>query len=125
MAHSVQEQLAEILEGYDKEVREAVEKDIEKVASETAKTLRQTSAKSPHGGEYAKNWSVRKDRQTKTTTVYNKKTYRLTHLLENGHVIRNQYGTYGRKEGDGKIKDAEQAAIKELVQKVEEDIERL
>lgn len=125
MAHSVQEQLAEILEGYDKEVREAVEKDIEKVASETAKTLRQTSAKSPHGGEYAKNWSVRKDRQTKTTTVYNKKTYRLTHLLENGHVIRNQYGTYGRKEGDGKIKDAEQAAIKELVQKVEEDIGKI
>lgn len=124
MARSVQEQIAEILDGYDKEVREAVEKDIEKVASETAKTLRQTSAKSPHGGEYAKNWSVKKDRRTKTSIVYNKKTYRLTHLLENGHVIRNQYGTYGRKEGDGKIKEAEQAAIKELVQKVEEDLNR-
>lgn len=124
MARSVQEQIAEILDGYDKEVREAVEKDIEKVASETAKTLRQTSAKSPRGGEYAKNWSVKKDRRTKTSIVYNKKTYRLTHLLENGHVIRNQYGTYGRKEGDGKIKDAEQDAIKELVQRVEEDLNR-
>lgn len=124
MAHSVQEQLAEILDGYEKEVRETVEKDIEKVARDTAKDLRQTSPK--ESGEYAKNWSVKADRRSKTTIVYNKApTYRLTHLLENGHVIRNQYGTWGRLEGEKHIEPAEQRAIQELLQKVEEDIEKI
>lgn len=124
MAHSVADQLAEILDGYDKEVREAVEKDIEKVAKDTAKKLKQTSPK--ESGEYAKNWAVRNDRKSKTTIVYNKApTYRLTHLLENGHVVRNQYGTWGRVEGEKHIAPAEQEAVQDLVRKVEEDIERI
>lgn len=124
MAHSVADQLAEILDGYDKEVREAVEKDIETVAKDTAKKLKQTSPK--ESGEYAKNWAVRNDRKSKTTIVYNKApTYRLTHLLENGHVVRNQYGTWGRVEGEKHIAPAEQEAVQDLVRKVEEDIEKI
>ena len=124
MARSVSDQMAEILDGYDKEVREAVEKDIEKVARDTAKKLRQTSPK--ESGEYAKNWSVRNDRKSKTTIVYNKApTYRLTHLLENGHVVRNQYGTWGRTSAEPHIAPAEQEAVKDLVKKVEEDIEKI
>ena len=124
MARSVSDQMAEILDGYDKEVREAVEKDIEQVARDTAKKLRQTSPKK--SGEYAKNWSVRNDRKSKTTIVYNKApTYRLTHLLENGHVVRNQYGTWGRTSAEPHIAPAEQEAVKDLVKKVEEDIEKI
>ena len=124
MARSVSDQMAEILDGYDKEVREAVEKDIEQVARDTAKKLRQTSPK--ESGEYAKNWAVRNDRKSKTTTVYNKApTYRLTHLLENGHVVRNQYGTWGRASAEPHIAPAEQEAVKDLVRKVEEDIEKI
>lgn len=124
MARSVSDQLAEILDGYDKEVREAVEKDIEQVAKDTAKKLRQTSPK--ESGEYAKNWSVRNDRKSKTTIVYNKApTYRLTHLLENGHVVRNQYGTWGRTSAEPHIAPAEQEAVADLVRKVEEDIEKI
>lgn len=124
MAHSVADQLAEILDGYEKEVRETVEKDIEKVARDTAKKLRQTSPK--ESGEYAKNWSVRNDRRSKTSIVYNKApTYRLTHLLEKGHVIRNQYGTWGRTEAEPHIAPAEEEAVRELIEKVEEDIERI
>ena len=124
MARSVSDQMAEILDGYDKEVREAVEKDIEKVARDTAKKLRQTSPK--ESGEYAKNWAVKNDRRSKTTIVYNKApTYRLTHLLENGHVVRNQYGTWGRASAEPHIAPAEQEAVKDLVRKVEEDIEKI
>lgn len=124
MAHSVADQFAEILDGYEKEVRETVEKDIEKVARDTAKKLRQTSPK--ESGEYAKNWSVRNDRRSKTSIVYNKApTYRLTHLLEKGHVIRNQYGTWGRTEAEPHIAPVEEEAVRELIEKVEEDIERI
>lgn len=124
MAHSVADQFAEILDGYEKEVRETVEKDIEKVARDTAKKLKQTSPK--ESGEYAKNWSVKTDRRAKTTIVYNKApTYRLTHLLEKGHVIRNQYGTWGRAEAEPHIAPAEEEAVRELIEKVEEDIERI
>lgn len=124
MAHSVADQLAEILDGYDKEVREAVEKDIEKVAKDTAKKLKQTSPK--ESGEYAKNWAVKNDRRSKTTIVYNKApTYRLTHLLEKGHVVRNQYGEWGRTNAEPHIAPAEQEAVADLVKKVEEDIEKI
>jgi hypothetical protein len=43
----------------------------------------------------------------------------LTHLLENGHIVRNQYGTYGRVNGDGHIKDAEQNAVEEVISTLE------
>lgn len=123
MAHSVYDQLAEILDGYEKEVRETVEKGVEKVAKDTAKNLRQTSPK--NSGDYAKNWAVKTDRRNKTTVVYNKApTYRLTHLLEKGHVIRNQAGTYGRTQAKPHIKPAEEAAVSELVRKIEEDLSK-
>lgn len=121
MAHSVGEQLAEILNDYDKEVREIAKKDIQKVAKDTAKDLRQTSPKKT--GDYAKNWSTKQ--MNGGWVVYNKApTYRLTHLLENGHVIRNQAGTYGRTQGEKHIEPAEQRASEELVKKIEEDLNR-
>ena len=101
------------------------EKDeVEQVAKDTAKKLKQTSPK--ESGEYAKNWAVRNDRRSKTTIVYNKApTYRLTHLLEKGHVIRNQYGEWGRTNAEPHIAPAEQEAVADLVKKVEEDIEKI
>lgn len=120
MASSIAKDLAEILDSYSKEVREAAKKDIEQVAKSTAKSLRQTSPKSPGGGEYARSWTA--TRQDNGWIVHNKRHYRLTHLLENGHVIRNQYGTWGRAQAEPHIKDAEEQAIEELVRKIEEDL---
>ena len=45
-----------------------------------------------------------------TMVVYSEKHYRLTHLLENGHVIRNKYGTYGRASAIKHIAPAAEAA---------------
>lgn len=120
MAHSVGEQLAEILNDYEEEVREIAKKDIQKAAKDTAKDLRQTSPKK--SGDYARSWSAKQ--QNGGWVVYNKEHYRLTHLLENGHVIRNQSGTYGRTQGEKHIEPAEQRASEALVKKIEEDLNR-
>ena len=117
---SVSSQIAEILDEYEKKVRETAEKDIEQVAKDTVQRLKQTSPKD--SGDYARSWTLKRDRATKTTTVYNKDHYRLTHLLEKGHIKRNQAGTYGRQDPQEHIGPAEKEASAELVRKIEEDL---
>ena len=111
MAHSVGEQLAEILNDYEKEVREIAKKDIQKAAKDTAKDLRQTSPKK--SGDYARSWSAKQ--QNGGWVVYNKEHYRLTHLLENGHAKKNG----GRVDGIPHIAPAEKNAERNLIKRIE------
>lgn len=68
-------------------------------------------------GEYKKGWSVRTKRLKYgfDGVIYNKTHPRLTHLLNNGHIIRNQYGTYDRKDGDNHITNARDKAEEYLL----------
>lgn len=120
MAHSIGEDLGKILDDYAKEVRDEVKKDIQQAAKATAKELRSTSPK--QSGDYARSWSVKQ--QNNGCVVYNKDHYRLTHLLEKGHVIRNQSGTYGRAPAQPHIEPAEKKAVEDLVRKIEEDLSK-
>lgn len=93
-------QLGQILDEYTLEVNQAADEAFERVANECAQKLKNTSPKrAKRGGKYARSWTVDKERRRghiDTYWVHNKKYYRLTHLLENGHVIRNAKGEYGR-----------------------------
>lgn len=121
MAHSIGEDLGKILDDYAKEVRDEVKKDIQQAAKATAKELRETSPEK--SGDYARNWSYKQ--QGSGWVVYNKApTYRLTHLLEKSHVIRNQSGTYGRTQAQPHIEPAEKKAVEDLVRKIEEDLSK-
>ena len=64
-------------------------------------------------GAYKKGWKadVKTDETGTECTVYNR-VYQLTHLLENGHKIKNQTGKYyGSVPGDGVIREvADQVA---------------
>ena len=86
-------QMSKILSEYEKEVQEAVSKCTRKVAKETARELGNTSPKKT--GEYASGWAAKKV-DDRTAVTYNRKMPGLTHLLENGHIIRNKKGEYGR-----------------------------
>ena len=68
---------------------EALTAVIPQIAKESAQKLKETSPRNT--GEYAKNWKYKteKGRLKVVSTVFNDKTYRLTHLLEKSHLMRN------------------------------------
>ena len=116
---SVSAQLDDIMETVKKRVDGATDRAITQTAKESAQKLKNTSPK--RTGDYAKGWRVKK-RGKHDQIVYNATNYQLTHLLENGHVIRNKKGTYGRTTGDHHISDVEKEAIQVLPRRIMEDI---
>lgn len=121
---TIQNQMADILEDYSKEVRRAAADSQDKIAKEAVQKLKNTSPKK--SGAYARDWALKRERSrtgVPTVTVYNKKHYQLTHLLENGHVVRNAKGTYGRTPGIKHIEPVEEWAASELPQEIERELE--
>ena len=73
-----------------------LELSVKAAGQKAVRPLKQRSRKKKrHGGSYAKAWSCHVDSDITGTscTVYNKQAS-LTHLLEKGHAIKNQHGTY-------------------------------
>lgn len=94
---------------------EAMQDALITAGNEAVKELKSTSPK--RSGKYAKDWAVKKVAKKNgaiEVTVYNKKHYQLTHLLENGHALVRG----GRKIGFVKpfphIKKAEENAINKV-----------
>ena len=108
---SVSLQMQELLDDYVEEVQTVTNESIDETAAEACEKLRNTSPKGATG-RYAKGWAVKKDGDGRV--VYNKTDYQLTHLLENGHAIVNQYGTFGRVAPIKHIKPVEEWAQTEL-----------
>lgn len=113
-------QVEDILEDYRRDVADVTTKSINGVARASVNKLRSSS---PVGytGKYARGWTVKKiDKMTQV--VHNATDYQLTHLLQNGHVIRNAYGEYGRVNGDNHIGKVEQWASEELIERIEREL---
>jgi len=116
---SVAVQMKDILDELDNDVKDSAKKEIQAVAKECVQKLRSTSPKKT--GSYAKGWAVKR-LDDMTSTVYNRTDYQLTHLLENGHVIKNKKGTYGRVPGTKHIKPVEDWASEELPRRIMSDL---
>ena len=113
---AVQGELAE----YANEVTEDVKESVKDVAKETVKEVKRRSP--VRTGAYKKSWG-----QTQIyegpggirIAIHNKKHYRLTHLLENGHALKSG----GRTRAFPHIKPAEDFAARELEKKVKVKVE--
>lgn len=112
--------MKELLDEVNKDVQDSAKKNINAVAKESVLKLKNTS---PVGrtGDYAKGWGTKKQGEM-DVVVHNRTDYQLTHLLENGHVVRNKKGTYGRAPAHKHIKPVEDWAIDELPRRIIEDI---
>lgn len=96
---SVSIQMKEIMDKYGRDAKQAIDASAKETADLCVQQLKNTSPKrSKGGGAYARSWTVKAEKHGDITDyiVHNSKHYQLTHLLENGHVIRNKKGTYGR-----------------------------
>lgn len=117
MSNSLQAQLHEILEEYSVEVEKATKEAAKEAADYVANDLKNRSPKKAKGkgrGSYARGWKVKKFSQGINTfyVVYNSTSPGLTHVLENGHVIRNQYGSWGRVRAIKHIEPAEKSGVR-------------
>lgn len=111
---SVEVQLERILSEFGEQERETVAECVMQ-AGKYAK--REVQARSPGNGSYSKGWRVRNKRRSHTVeaVVYNATDPSLTHLLEKSHVIRNQFGTYGRSRPNQHIAPAQAEAEQYLM----------
>lgn len=115
------DEIAKMVSAYEAEIKKNLDVGGKAVANEGAKQLRQTSPK--RTGEYAKGWGVTKEEgsfgENAKYIIHNKKHYRRTHLLENGHLARNGK----RVKAITHIKLVEEQVIKSYEKKVKEAIE--
>ena len=117
MEISFEEQIKAITEEIRDQVEENIESGLNKVKKKGAADLR---AKSPKKyGEYAKGWSGQSTGK-RGIVIYNKTAPGLTHLLENGHVGKNQHGKWGRVAPVKHIEPVE----KELIEVFEEELQK-
>lgn len=119
MAEPLSAQINQIMSMYSKEITDGIKENAEAMAEKTVQELKNTSPKRKRkgGGRYARRWASKKAFESASDiryTVYNKSpTYRLTHLLENGH----------RKKGGGKV--AAKVHIKPVEEWMKKEFEKM
>ena len=117
------------LENYTENVSEAVDEAVGDIAMESRKKLQ--AIRSVEGSnvwrKYPRGWTIKskKRKGNRTEIVWNSRYYQLTHLLENGHVIKNGTGrTYGRTRKFEHIGPINEEAQEKLLKAVQEAIEK-
>ena len=116
LAETIQQSLTE----YGNNVLNVIDEVGDQVSKNTVKKLKQTSPKKT--GKYAKSWKVSSYKMFGEAKKYrihaDKPHYRLTHLLEHGHMTRNGK----RTKAIPHIAPVEREAIEEYKEKLERGI---
>ena len=113
MAKSMVAQINDILDDIHTVLQDDYEGAAKEISRECVQRLKAVKWKTNTGKNYSATWTLKRDKHSGghlgTWIVHNSKNYQLTHLLENGHVIRNKKGTYGRTKPIKHIAPAEEA----------------
>lgn len=107
-------QIAEILDNYETKTMEQLRSVVNSV---TADAVSELHSAYPRGSAYNAGWTskAKTGNNMYQRTIYGKKpTYRLAHLLENGHATRNG----GRVSGTVHIKPIEESTVAALVERL-------
>lgn len=110
-------EMTAVLDEYRLDVQKEIDKAAKEAAELTQRQLKQTSPKRQKGkgrGKYARGWKVKRKEDGAglvSYVVYNGARPGLTHVLEHGHVVRNQYGSFGRVRAIPHIGKAAEAGI--------------
>lgn len=118
--------IKDVLQEYGEQVAEVVGDSIDSVSKEAVEKLKGVQTFAPNGnptGAYSGSWEaeeVKTGRLSKKKIIHNKEHYRLTHLLEKGHVSRNGTGrTFGRVPAYPHIAPVNDYVANELPKEVE------
>lgn len=125
--NSLSEEIQNQLKNFGTSLNREINEGLKEVAEKTAETLRQGGPYNERSGKYTHDWDVKLRKRsyssvimTEEYTVYNKKNYQLTHLLEKGHVSRNG----SRVRPFEHIKPAEELAEQMAISEVNKAVRR-
>lgn len=122
-------EITDILNSYSDEVREVVDATTQQEGYKAvSRVKRAIDGAGIKGNKYKKSIAAKseKGRLYNTVTIHARAPhYRLTHLLENGHVIRNKYGTYGRTKARPHWEVAEKETVEAYTESIISAVEKI
>lgn len=124
MALDLTSQISDIFDEYDRTMKRKVNNSVDVVGKEAVNQLKANSPKK--SGDYARGWKLKRERGRNginDVVIHNATDWHLTHLLENGHVVRNKKGTYGRAPAHKHIKPVEEYFNSEVVEEIKRELE--
>lgn len=123
MRTNLTQQMKDILDDYSDEVMEVVTETIQEVGKDAADEFSYIGDFQNRTGRYRRSWDVTVEKlRTFTTVIVHAKapSYRLTHLLENGHRKVNGSGMTTAYPHISIVNDkAQDEAIKRIMQKIQ------
>ncbi len=118
--------IMDVLSQYGEQVNEVIGESIDSVSKQAVEKLQSVQTFAPNGnptGAYSASWKseeVKTGRLSQKRVIHNQEHYRLTHLLEKGHVLKNGTGrTFGRVPAYPHIADANEYVAQELPKEIE------